>query len=103
MLGVVLVYFNEIFGIPISVLKLLAFIPLFFAVFDAICLGFSKTNLHPYLKVIAGFNITYCFLSIGLALFHVVTITWLGWSYLIVEVILVLCLAYFEWNWKTIL
>jgi len=76
--GVVLVKFEEIFGIPTSVLHLLATILIFLVIYDVFC----------YQK----------HLKIGLISDHFSTITILDWAYIIVESILVSCLAMIEFR-----
>ena len=70
--------FEEIFGIPTSVLHLLATILIFLVIYDVFC----------YQK----------HLKIGLISDHFSTITILDWAYIIVESILVNCLAMIEFR-----
>ena len=98
LLGVVLVNLEHIFGIPRSTLYVLAVIPCFFAVYDFYCYWKLDKNLGRFLQIIAGLNLAYCCLSIGLAISHLEVITTLGWGYIIGEVIIVATLAIFEWK-----
>jgi len=98
LLGFVLVKFESFFGIPKNTLFLLATIPIFFALFD---LSSFVTNILPiktYLKSIALFNIGYCFLSYGFAIYNADVITLLGWVYIFSEVLIVLVLARLEFK-----
>jgi len=98
LLGVVLVHFQALVGIPRSTLYFLAFLPCLFAVYDFIVYVKVRTGLAAFLKIIAVVNILYCVLSIGLAIWHRDQITALGWAYVIGEVILVAALAVYEWR-----
>jgi hypothetical protein len=97
LLGVVLVKFEEIFGIPTSVLYFLATIPIFFVIYDVFCYQ-KHLKIGLLLKGIAVLNILYCCISIGLISCHFSSITILGWTYIIVEIILVSFLAMIEFR-----
>ena len=97
LLGVVLVKFEEIFGIPTSVLYFLATIPIFFVIYDVFCYQ-QQLKIGLLLKGIAVLNILYCCISIGLISYHFSSITILGWTYIIVEIILVSFLAMIEFR-----
>ena len=97
LLGVVLVKFEEIFGIPTSVLYFLATIPIFFVIYDVFCYQ-KHLKIGILLKGIAVLNILYCCISIGLISYHFSSITILGWTYIIVEIILVSFLAMIEFR-----
>ena len=97
LLGVVLVKFEELFGIPTSVLYFLATIPIFFVIYDVFCYQ-KHLKIGLLLKGIAVLNILYCCISIGLISYHFSSITILGWTYIIVEIILVSFLAMIEFR-----
>jgi len=101
LLGVVLVQLESIFGIPRNTLYFLAFLPCLFAIYDFYCYFQLKKSFTPFLKAIALINLTYCLISIGLAFYHSEKLTHLGWIYIIVEIIIVLILAYIEWKVAT--
>jgi len=96
LLGVVLVRFESIFGIPYSTLYLLASIPIFFAIYDFLSYRMDHVKTDRFLMGIAVMNLLYCCLSIGFAIYHKHTITGLGWTYIIVEVLIITALAIFE-------
>lgn len=96
LLGVVLVALEDVFGIPRSTLYILALLPCFFAVYDAYCYQKKEEDLGPFLKGIAIMNISYCVLSIGLAIYHYQSITYFGWAYLVIEILIVMALARLE-------
>ncbi|WP_299059094.1 hypothetical protein [uncultured Polaribacter sp.] len=97
LLGFVLVKLESFFGIPPSALYILAIFPIFFAIFDFYSYQQKDENkIKLLLKGIAMMNLLYSLLSIILAIFHYQTITFLGWIYIIVEIIIIVVLAFFE-------
>ena len=98
LLGVVLVKLESVFGVPANMLYFLAAIPVLFILYDLFCLTKRKNNLSPFLKGIAVVNIMYCCLSIGMAVYHLKTITIFGYLYILIEVIITFTLAVFEYK-----
>ena len=100
LLGVVLVRFESVFGIPPKSLYILAAIPCFFAFYDLICYLYLKSNHGTYLRILAIFNLGYCLLSLSLAFQHRNQLLPLGWSYLVLEIVLICYLVKMEWQTK---
>lgn len=98
LLGVCLVHFQPLVGIPRSALYLLVIFPVIFACYDVYYLFLKPTQLAKGLKGIAIANTAYCVLSIVVSLKHFDEITFLGWGYIILEVIIVLILAIIEFR-----
>lgn len=96
LLGVVLVALEDIFGIPSSALYILAFIPCLFFLYDLFHYFSKKEPKRIFLQGIAYANIAYCVLSLGFAFFHFEKLTFLGWTYIILEIILVCLIAIWE-------
>ena len=96
LLGCILTEFENIFGIPKPTLYLLALIPIFFVLYDAFFYFKKNTNINYGLKGIAILNFSYCIISIFYAFFHIESITFLGWFYIFIEIIIVSLLAIFE-------
>ena len=93
LLGFVLVRLQKLFGIPETILYILAYIPCFFAAFDLFSMTRANEHLGNYLKIIGGLNLFYCIISLGLVIAHSNSIEYLGWVYIISELIIVLSLA----------
>jgi hypothetical protein len=93
LLGVVLVQFESIFGMPKETLYILAFLPCLFALYDLVCYLKVKKNELLFLRGIAMANLFYCCLSVGFVLSDYAELTNLGLAYFIVELIVVLILA----------
>ncbi|SFW57603.1 hypothetical protein SAMN05660313_02600 [Cellulophaga fucicola] len=98
LLGVVLVKFEIIFGIPSSTLYLLTIMPIFFATYDFYCYRKTHQRTGQLLKGIAVLNLIYCCISIGFMFYHFGTITNLGWVYILIEIAIVLLLAILEFR-----
>lgn len=98
LLGIVLVEYRDIFGMPKEALYVLAFLPCVFALYDFVCYFLVKNNTAFYLKGIAIANLLYCILSIGYMFHHYEQLTLLGYIYFIGELIIVAALAIYEWK-----
>lgn len=96
LLGFVLVKLEKYIGVPVSTLYLLAALPVFFAIYDFLCFKYVEKDVGHFLIGIAVINILYCCLSIGFAIHHYETITGLGWTYIIIEIIVVIVIAVIE-------
>lgn len=96
LLSVVLVNIKDIIGIPASSLYLLAILPIIFAIYDFYYYQKTHSKLKFFLKRIAIANLLYCCFSIGVAFYHSKTITNLGWTYILVEVLIIIILSVFE-------
>ncbi len=96
-LGFVLVKLEKLFGIPSSVLYFLASIPIFFVIYDFYCY-WKHIKIGLLLKGIAVLNLVYCCISIGLISYYFNTIKILGWTFIIVEIILIIFLAMIEFR-----
>ncbi len=96
LLGIVLVKFENVFGIPASTLYLLASFPVVFAVYDFYNYRRKSGKPGRSLRGIAIMNLFYCLLSVGATSFHHRVVTGWGWAYIIAEVAIVIALAVLE-------
>lgn len=96
MLGVVLVKYESIFGIPKDVLYVLAMLPCLFALFDIYSVVRIKRAIAKFLNSIAIMNLMYCVLSLVLCMYHFAQLTYLGWMYMLGEMMVVVVLASIE-------
>ena len=97
LLGYVLVKFENIFGIPSKTLYTLSAMPVIFALYDLYCIK-KKDDLGHFMKGIAIINLTYCCISILFAFYHLRTITIFGWSYLTIEILIIIILTIIEYK-----
>lgn len=98
MLGFVLVWLEEYFGIPIHILYILAVFPILFFIYDMLVFRFVEKRIRLFLKVISVLNILYCILSLILVFGHYQELRLLGWIYIISEILIVLIIAGIEWK-----
>lgn len=96
MLGLVLPYYQEFFGIPLSALRLLAIPPVVFLVYDLVVWSRIKSNHGRWLRIIALANLAYCVFSLGIAYQHAEVMTLWGKGYLVGEILVVVLLAIWE-------
>ncbi|WP_027420444.1 hypothetical protein [Crocinitomix catalasitica] len=96
LLGVVLVPFEAVFGIPKSSLYFLAFLPILFTLFDFWAYRNNSGNTKSLLTIIAIMNMIYCCISIGFAMFHYKSITIWGYLYIFAEILVVLSIVQLE-------
>jgi len=96
LLGVVLVRLEHVFGIPVKTLYILAFLPCIFVIYDFYFFLRFKENQKYFLIGIAIMNLIYAFISLGLAFQHSLEITLFGWTYIIVEVLIIISLVTIE-------
>lgn len=98
-LGVALVYFESIVGMPKNVLYLLAFIPCIFVIYSISCFLRLPNNWRPFLKAIATANLLYCCLSMSLVYyFYPNPLTNLGLLYFLGEFVILIVLIYIEFK-----
>ncbi len=96
-LGIVLIKFEHLFGMPITTLNYLALIACIYALYSITChLILTKNQTGFLLGIITG-NILYCMISIGAVVYHNKSLTPLGWTYFIVEIIIIIALVRLEW------
>lgn len=98
LLGVILIKFEHLFGMPPKALYVLAILPCFFAVYDFACYFLAKKNWSLFIKIIAALNLLYCCISIGYVFYHFQKLTILGHLYFVGELIIVLVLVFIEFK-----
>jgi hypothetical protein len=98
LLGVVLVQFESIFGMPAGVLYPLAAIAAVFMVYSLSCYARFPANWRPFLRGIALANLSYCLLTAGLVIYHYPSLSGWGVAYFVGEIALVVGLALAEWG-----
>jgi hypothetical protein len=96
LLFLVLMKFQEYFGMPSEVLSLLSVIAFIFSIYSILCFLFLKENWGLFLKVIMVANLLYCFLSIGIVIYYYSVLTAFGLTYFLVEIAVVVGLVLIE-------
>ncbi|MFN0247052.1 MAG: hypothetical protein ACKV2T_09090 [Kofleriaceae bacterium] len=95
-LGLVLPRFESLVGMPPATLYLLAVVPVVFLLYDVGCLLTGRAERPAYLLPIALANLGYCVLSVGYLVRHREHLTPLGWTYFVIEIVVVVALATLE-------
>tara|TARA_R110002096_G_scaffold77896_12_gene183525 strand:- start:24312 stop:24746 length:435 start_codon:yes stop_codon:yes gene_type:complete len=96
LLGIMMVRFESIFGMPASVLYALAAIAAGFSLYSILCWVIEPANWRPWLRGIASANLLYCCLTVGLVITRQDDLSLLGTSYFAGEIAVVVVLALFE-------
>jgi hypothetical protein len=95
-LGVILVKFEDSFGMPRAILYALSSVACLFAIYSFCCYFFNFSHWQTYLKAIIVANTVYCCLTIGFVFFFYKSLTILGLIYFVLELIVMVVLIYIE-------
>jgi hypothetical protein len=87
---------EDVFGMPSKTVYILSIIALCFFIYSFSCYKFIKTNWKPFLKLIIKLNSTYIIISVGLLFKHFNQLTFLGFTYFILEIIVIFIIVYLE-------
>jgi hypothetical protein len=98
LLAFVLVQLETYIGLPRQILYILSFMPCIYAVYSIGCYLFLTHNLSFYLKIVATANVLYCCITLGLLIANHQSMTVLGWLYFLIETVIILGLAFFEFK-----
>lgn len=98
LLGVISSQFKNHFGIPVQLFYILAFLPCLLALFDLYCFFRITKEKIEFLKILAFLNLFYCFIALGLALSFYKEITYFGWTYIFLEIVIVISIASLEYR-----
>lgn len=98
LLGIVLPYFNSYIGMPKQFLYFLSGLAIVLFAFDITCYYMVNKKWKFYLRVLALFNLAYSIFSLCLVIFHFEKLTKLGVLYFLLEIMILLLLAKFEFN-----
>jgi hypothetical protein len=86
LLGVVLTSFEDVFGMPSSVLYVLSAMALLFAVYSLSCFYFVTRSWRRWLLVVVVANVLHGLLTIGLVVYHFQQLTALGLVFFVLEI-----------------
>jgi hypothetical protein len=88
--------YNAYFGLPKTTLSYLSIIAILFSIYSISCFYFVNKKWHAFLKVISIANVLYCCLTTYLIIYYYKQITLLGLTYFILEISIILILAFVE-------
>ena len=96
LLGVVLTQLERLFGMPKDILYKLALVACSFAVYSYGCSRLVGANWKPFLFVIISANLLYCFATATCVYLFFDSLSWVGISYFILEILVILALVFIE-------
>jgi hypothetical protein len=95
-LFVILKKFNLYFGMPQTTLTYLSIVAIVFCLYSMSCFLFLNNHWQPFLKIISLGNLLYCCLTIGLVLYNYQSLTALGITYFLAEILIICMLVFVE-------
>jgi hypothetical protein len=90
--------YNDYFGMPANTLTYLSAAGLVYCAYSMSCYFLLKSHWTPYLRIIATGNFLYCILTTTLLYSYQSNLTLFGMIYFVVEIIIIVALAYTEWR-----
>ena len=96
LLSQVVARFEEVFGMPREIVIILAAMAACLSAYSFSCYWMVKQKPKPFLLAIAVANSLYCMLTFGLIVYLFDTLPWIGITYLLGEIIIVMGLVQLE-------
>ncbi len=96
--GLVLVAYEKSFGMPASILRVLGFVALLFAIYSFSSAFFGGQKKALLLRGIAIANLLFCVVTSILIIYYFPQLTGLGLLYFVVEIMVVLVLVRYEFK-----
>jgi hypothetical protein len=96
LLGVILMQFENHFGMPLEKLYFLAAVAGVFAIYSLSCYVRFPTNWRPFLKLIAILNLIYSGVTLSLVIYLYEELTILGLIYFLLELVVLIVLVSIE-------
>lgn len=90
-------------GMPEQTLSYLTVLGLFYVAYSMSCYFLIQVQWARYLKILGIFNISYCLLTASLLFLYSMNITPLGYAYFLLEILIILLLAFLEFRIANIL
>lgn len=94
-------HFNEYFGMPGKETTWLSAIAVVFSCYSAACYLFLRAANTPFFRVIGIANLAYCASTIGLLIKYYASLTIVGVTYFLMEILIICALSYIELNVAT--
>ena len=89
---------GSFFGTPETIVHYFALVALVFAVHSLACAPWAKKKSRFLLRIIAIANTLYCAATFSMLISFREQISLWGWIYFLLEILIVLSLARFEWK-----
>lgn len=91
-----LTHFEKTFGMPKNNLYVFIIISFLFSIYSFTCYFLAISNWRICLKIIAGLNLLYCLITAFSVIKNINSLTTIGYIYFILELIIVVILAFYE-------
>ncbi|WP_425392044.1 hypothetical protein [Ekhidna sp.] len=98
LLGLVLVHYHSLIGMPVPILRVLAGVAVLFMIYSFSCYYINPVNAKARLRTIAIANLLYCVTTLILMGIYFDMLTLLGLTYFILEILVITFLARFEFK-----
>ncbi|WP_370086409.1 hypothetical protein [Ekhidna sp.] len=98
LLGFVLVSYQELIGMPVYILRILAGIAVLFFIYSISCYLINAVDLKVRLRTIAIANFLYCIATLILMVVYFDELTLLGVSYFLLEIVIITGLGRLEFK-----
>lgn len=85
----VLAPFEQLFGMPANIVYVLAGIAFGLFLYSAGCQFFIKSSWKPFIGLLVIFNAAYTLISLVLIILHADKLTVFGWTYFVLELIVI--------------
>lgn len=95
--------YHDYFGMPANILTCLSVIGLVYFAYSMSCYFLLKGNWTVYLKIIGVGNFLYCILTMTFLYSHCNSLTRIGLTYFLVEILIIVLLVYIEFRVANIL
>ncbi|REJ78149.1 MAG: hypothetical protein DWQ47_17545 [Acidobacteria bacterium] len=98
LLTLVVARFESLFGMDSRIAYALAAAALFLAVISLTCFALNPQKWKTFLLAIAVLNTVYCITTLSLVVYLSGSLNWLGISYFLGEVVIIMALVMLEWR-----
>ncbi|MEQ8629558.1 hypothetical protein [Ekhidna sp.] len=98
LLGLVFVHYQYLIGMPVHILQVLAGVAVLFMLYSFSCYYINPVNAKARLRTIAIANLLYCVTTLILMGVYFDELTLLGFTYFILEILVITFLARFEFK-----
>lgn len=95
--AIILIWFDQIFGIPSAILHKLPLVGCFYFLYSSICFLFVTSKRELFLKIIIAANSLYFVIILGLLIFRFSDFKFLGLIYFTLELVVLAGVIFIEW------
>ncbi|WP_420577244.1 hypothetical protein [Ekhidna sp.] len=96
LIGLVIAPYEDFFGVPTPIAYLLCLIAILLSAFSLLSYLFAQNSWKKNLRIIAILNLGYCAFTASVLTLNSEGITFWGWSYFILEMLIIFALSRVE-------